>query len=109
MVVKDFGLAQILELDEDGTSEANVVSADFADPYVLLVKDDQTIKLLSADESGDLEEIEQGDQPKASKWTSGSLYDDSNDLFRLEFGEDEEASNILLFLLTAGGGLHVSY
>ena len=84
-----------------------MVAASFADPYVLLVKDDQSISILAADESGDLEELQQGEKIKNEKWNSGSLYDDANDALRLEFSEDEEASNVLLFLLTSHGGLQV--
>ena len=84
-----------------------MVAASFADPYVLLVKDDQSMSILAADESGDLEELQQGEKIKNEKWNSGSLYDDANDALRLEFSEDEEASNVLLFLLTSHGGLQV--
>ena len=83
------------------------MATSFADPYVLLIKDDQSISVLAADESGDLEELQQGDKVKHEKWTSGSLYDDANDALRLEFSEDEEASNVLLFLVTSNGGLQV--
>lgn len=105
----DFGLAQILELDEDNVSDAQVKAASFADPYVLLVKDDQSISVLAADESGDLEELQQGSTMKEGKWSSGSLYDDANDILQLEFSEEDEASNILLFMLTSNGGLQVCH
>ena len=41
---------------------------------------------------------------------SGSLYEDPNDALRLEFPEDsdDEASNVLMFLLSTAGGLQVS-
>ena len=74
----------------------------------MVVRDDRSIKVLVADESGDLEEVEQGHSLRATRWTSGSLYDDANDILRLEFGDEDDASNVLLFLLTAEGGLHVS-
>ncbi len=66
--------------------------------------------ILKADEKGDLEEIERGESSLRSKWLSGSLYEDSNDVLRLESGEDDddEAGNVLMFLLTIGGGLQVS-
>ena len=65
--------------------------------------------VLNADESGDLDEVERGDFLLEHKWTSGSLYDDSSDTFRLESEDDEEeaAGNFLLFLLSIDGGLHV--
>lgn len=88
-----------------------MIRASFLDPYVLLIKNDLSIVLLTADETGDLDEIEQGDSLKEGKWSSGYLYEDSNDIFRLEFGEDseDEAGNVLMFLLSAVGGLHVCY
>ena len=74
------------------------------------MRDDGSLASLRADESGDLEEIEQGSSIKEAKWTSTSLYEDSNDVFRLEYGDDsdDEAGNVLLFLLSTAGGLHVS-
>ena len=40
---------------------------------------------------------------------SGSLYEDSSDVLRLEFPEEseDEAGNVLMFLLSAKGGLQV--
>ena len=66
--------------------------------------------VLKADETGDLEEVERGETVSELKWLSGSLYEDSNDVLRLESGdeEDDEAGNVLMFLLAAGGGLQVS-
>ena len=66
--------------------------------------------VLIADENGDLEEIERGETLSGSEWLSGSLYEDSNDVLRLESGDedDDEAGNVLMFLLATGGGLQVS-
>ena len=72
------------------------------------MKNDQSISIYSIDESGDLEEIQQGNNVEASSWVAGSLFDDANDTLRLEFDEDEEVSNVLLFLVTVDGGLQVS-
>lgn len=38
------------------------------------------------------------------------MYEDSNDALRLDYPEDEddEVGNVLLFLLSVTGGLHVS-
>jgi len=77
---------------------------------VLLLRDDSSVMILKADEKGDLEEIERGETVLGSKWLSGSLYEDSNDVLRLESGEedDDESGNVLVFLLATGGGLQVS-
>ena len=89
--------------------EIKVSSASFADPYVLLVKDDQSLTILTVDESGDLDEVEQSGEFNGARWLSGSLYEDSSDVLRLDYGseDEEEASNVLMFLLSASGGLQV--
>ena len=84
------------------------MSASFADPFILLVKDDQSLTILTADETGDLDEVAKGEKIESAKWSSGSLYEDSNDVLRLDYSDDEEeSSNVLMFLLTAIGGLQV--
>ena len=109
-VSEDLGLAQIFPLaDEDNSSPPYVVGTSFADPFILIAKSDGSLSFLRADESGDLDEIEQSDALTNQKWISGCLYEDLNDVFRLEFSDDEEdVSNVLAFLSSASGGLHVS-
>lgn len=110
LTISDLGLAQIYPLtDEESDTGPKVVSASFADPYVLLIRDDSSAVVLTADESGDLDEVSQSEAFKAGNWLSGSLYEDSNDVLRLEYPEEseDEASNVLMFLLTAKGGLQV--
>ena len=110
LTTSDLGLAQIYPLaDEESDAGPKVVSASFGDPYVLLVRDDSSAVVLTADESGDLDEVSQSNAFKAGKWLSGSLYEDSNDILRLEYPEEseDEAGNVLMFLLTAKGGLQV--
>ncbi|MCJ1428150.1 mRNA cleavage and polyadenylation factor subunit [Sticta canariensis] len=105
-----FGLAQIFPMTDDATgAEPKVIFADFSDPYVLLTRDDSSVMVLRADESGDLDEVEQGEAVREEKWVSGSLYEDSNDVLRLETGDDseDEAGNVLMFLLSGGGGLQI--
>lgn len=97
--------------DDVTGAEPKVFSATFADPYVLLVRDDMRIVVLKADESGDLDEIEQETASRERKWLSGSLYEDSNDVLRLESDDDneDEAGNVLMFLLNIQGGLEVGF
>ncbi|CAF9940116.1 MAG: mRNA cleavage and polyadenylation factor subunit, partial [Alectoria fallacina] len=107
---QDLGLAQIYPLtDEESDTGPTVMSASFADPYVLLIRDDSSAVILTADENGDLDEVSQSQAFKAGKWQSGSLYEDSNDILRLEYPEEseDEAGNVLMFLLNAKGGLQV--
>lgn len=109
--MEDLSLSQIFPLNNEESEDGpQVISACFAEPYLLVVRDDQSIRLLRADESGDLDEIEQQANVKEGKWVSGSMYEDSNDAMRLEYPEDEndEVGNVLLFLLNATSGLHVS-
>ncbi|SLM34071.1 Cleavage/polyadenylation specificity factor, A subunit, C-terminal [Lasallia pustulata] len=106
----DLSLAQIFPMTDEVTgAEPKIISASFADPYVLLIRDDASVMVLKADESGDLDEVERGDDLLTTKWLSGSLYEDADDCFRL--GPDEESEddivNVLVFLLSAEGGLYI--
>ncbi|MCJ1355725.1 MAG: mRNA cleavage and polyadenylation factor subunit [Icmadophila ericetorum] len=106
----DLGLAQIFPMaDDDSAPGPKIIAASFAEPYILLIRDDDSAMVLKAEESGDLEEVEGGALFQSTPWVSGSLFDDSNDIFRLESdeGSDDEAGNILMFLLSAGGGLKI--
>ena len=110
LTISDLGLAQIYPLtDIESDAGPKVIRASFADPYVLLIRDDSSAIVLTADENGDLDEISQSEPFKAGNWLSGSLYEDSNDVLRLEYPEEseDEAGNVLMFLLNARGGLHV--
>ncbi|MCJ1395282.1 mRNA cleavage and polyadenylation factor subunit [Xylographa bjoerkii] len=107
----DLSLAQIFPISEDPTPEdPRIVAASFAEPYLLLLRDDSKTMLLKADDAGELEEVEQGDRLSSTGWLSISLFDDSNDVFRLA-GEEEEAddegSSVLMFLLNVNGGLQI--
>lgn len=90
--------------------ESNVVNATFMEPFVLLMVDDFKICVLGPDDMGNLDVLEQGKRLLDERWISGSLYDDTNDIFRLQYDdvEGEEAGHVLMFLLTSAGGLHVS-
>ncbi|KAL8852861.1 MAG: hypothetical protein Q9221_002237 [Calogaya cf. arnoldii] len=104
----NFSLAQIFPMtDEDTGAEPQIISASFSDPFVLLIRDDESILVLRADESGDLDEVEQGDDLRQKGFKAGSLYEDANDVFRLESDAEieDDAGNVLMFLLTVAGGL----
>ena len=97
--------------DETTGAEPKAISASFTETYVLLVRDDFSVMILRAEEGGDLDELERGDSLNTTHWISGSLYEDSNDNFRLESDEndvdDEDGGNVLMFLLSDKGGLQV--
>ena len=99
-------------MDDVTDSDPKVVGASFLDPFILLTMDDRTIRVASLDESGDLELLEQKDNLLGGRWLSGSLYEDANDVFRLQYDDDDEegeTGNILMFLLSTAGGLHVRF
>ncbi len=107
--VSDFGLSQILPLNEDddrSTSQPKIISASFTDPHVLVLRDDFSAIVLTTDERG---EIDDTIKQVEGSWLSGSLYEDSNDILRLDYPEesDEDAGNVLMFLLSTAGGLQV--
>ncbi|ODH13612.1 hypothetical protein ACO22_07085 [Paracoccidioides brasiliensis] len=104
------GLAQIYPVwDEDTSEERSVVHASFADPYVLIIRDDSSILLLQADESGDLDEIETDGIIESTTWISGSLYQDKYRSFLSYEGTPNRkpSDNVLLFLLNSESKLYI--
>ncbi|KAL1982296.1 hypothetical protein VTN96DRAFT_1454 [Rasamsonia emersonii] len=94
------GLAQIYPVwDEDTSDERIAVSASFADPYLLILRDDASVLLLQADESGDLDEVPLNDEISSKSWLSGCLYADNSGMFSPI--ETDSQGNIHLFLLNA--------
>jgi cleavage and polyadenylation specificity factor subunit 1 len=86
--VLDFGLAQIWPIvDEETLAYAKAISASFADPYVLILKDDYSILLLKTDKKGELDEIDLGPHLIDGKYISGSLYSDRQGLFARHDGQ----------------------
>ncbi|EKD18229.1 uncharacterized protein L3040_007600 [Drepanopeziza brunnea f. sp. 'multigermtubi'] len=107
----NLGLAQILPMyDDDTGAEPKIVSASFADPYLLLFRDDSSIFVAQSDENNELEEIEREDDALlATKWLTGCLYADSRGVFapvQSDKGQKVE-ENVMMFLLSAGGALHI--
>lgn len=103
-------MAQIVQFAEDTIENApKAIAASIAEPFIIVLQEDGRLKILRADDSGDLEEIE-GPDSQTTKWQSGSLFDDVNDVFRLtdDAMEEGDSSSVLMFLLTTEGGLQVS-
>lgn len=113
----DLGLAQIIPMyDDDTGAEPKIISASFADPYVLLLRDDSSIFVAQCDADNELEEIEREDDALLStKWLTGCLYDDTSRIFapahvkKDQEQEKKSGENVMMFLLSAGGALHVSF
>lgn len=107
----DLGLAQILPMFDDETgAEPKIVSASFADPFVLLLRDDSSIYVAQCDEDNELEELEREDDLLLStKWLTGCLYDDRSGAFSSSSTPDTTSTkNKVMFLLSAEGTLVVS-
>lgn len=98
----DLGLAQIYPVwDEDTSEERMAVSASFADPYLAILRDDSSLLLLQADDSGDLDEVTTKEPIASTKWLSCCLYEDTHKTFSTQ-------DDFLLFLLNSEGKLFVS-
>lgn len=97
-------------LDEETGAEPRVVSASIADPYLLLVRDDSSVFVAQIDSNNELEEVEKVDDNLLStRWLAGCLYNDTKGTFKPTAGNNGvEADNIMMFLLSAAGALHVS-
>lgn len=108
----DLGLAQILPMyDDDTGAEPKILSASFADPFLLLCRDDSSIFVAHCDDNNELDEIEREDDALlATKWLTGCLYFDLKGVFApLHSDKSKKAGhNVMMFLLSAGGALHVS-
>jgi hypothetical protein len=98
-------------LDEETGVEPRVNSASIADPYLLLVRDDASIYVAEIDNNLELEELEkEGKALVTTKWLAGCLYIDTSKVFAEEVSakKGKAKDSVLMFLLSAGGALHVS-
>ena len=108
----DLGLAQILPMfDEEQGTEPKIVSANIAEPFLLLIRDDASIFLARCDEDNELEEVEREDDfLLKNKWLSGCLYSDTTGIFaktQTDKGLAQEES-VIMCLLNSEGALYVS-
>ncbi|KAL1854746.1 mRNA cleavage and polyadenylation factor subunit [Paecilomyces lecythidis] len=95
----NLGLAQIYPVwDEDTSDERVVVAASFADPYLVILRDDATLLILQTDASGDLDEVTLPEEINEARWLSCSLYKDTQSFFSLS-ASAENADSFLLFAL----------
>jgi len=98
--------------DEDTGAEPKIISASFADPFLLLIRDDSSVFVARCDDDNELEELDREDDGLLStKWLTGCLYADTTGVFApVQSDKGLKASeNILMFLLSAGGALHVRF
>ncbi|TQS38506.1 hypothetical protein Golomagni_00986 [Golovinomyces magnicellulatus] len=108
----DLGLAQIMPMcDDDTGAEPKILSASFADPFLLLVRDDSSIFVAQCDENNELEEIEKVEQILLNtKWLAGCIYKDIAGVFasaQVEKKDTTRGKDVMMFLLSAGGALYI--
>lgn len=84
-------------VDEETDEERKIVASSFCDPYILLIKDDNTSMVLKLDKKGELDEVEGTDTFKASEWISGCIH------------QQIEAQHPLIYLLNAKGTMNVRH
>jgi len=81
--------------DEESEEEFRIINASFADPYMLILRDDSSVKIYKASGSDEIEELE-GSGIASSKWLSASLFKSST------------VPDVYSVLLSPEGGLYVS-
>ncbi len=86
---------QILPMeDEESGNELNVINASFADPYLLILREDSSVKIFKATGDGELEDVE-ATGLSGTSWLSASLF------------KSTSFTEVFAFLLTPEGGLRV--
>lgn len=98
-------------LDEETGAEPRVNSASIADPYLLLVRDDASVCITKIDKNLELDELEKdGSALSSTKWATGCLYEDKSGIFARARSDKGTGAgeNIMMFLLSKTGALHVS-
>jgi cleavage and polyadenylation specificity factor subunit 1 len=86
---------QILPMeDEESGDEINIINASFADPYLLILREDSSVKIFKATGDGELEDVE-ATGLSGTPWLSASLF------------KSASFTEVFAFLLTPEGGLRV--
>ena len=108
----DFSLTQILPISDESDNDVDIIATSVVEPFILLQRSDHRLTLLRVDNNGELEEIEDTGALPDTRWKSGALFDDVNDVFRLSLegeNEEDELISVLMFLIDIRGGLQVSH
>ena len=86
---------QMIAMEDDETEdELQIIAASFADPYLLILREDSSGKIFKAS-AAEVEDME-WEALSSKKWLSGSLFRSSN------------LSDVFAFLLSPEGNLQVS-
>ncbi|KAK5702243.1 mRNA cleavage and polyadenylation factor subunit [Elasticomyces elasticus] len=72
----ELGLSQIIPMtDDEGDQELGVVGTSFADPYLLVLRDDSSVVVLKVDEAGEVEPLDlEGSALGQGRWVSGCVF-----------------------------------
>ncbi|KAF2001233.1 hypothetical protein P154DRAFT_619566 [Amniculicola lignicola CBS 123094] len=90
----ELNMDQIIPMEDEEGDELRVLNASFADPYLLILREDSSVKVFKASGSGEVEELDCSGLT-STKWLSASLFRSST------------IPDVYLFLLTPEGGLQV--
>ena len=83
-------------LDEETDAELKVSHASFLDPYILLIRNDNSAMLLKADARGEFDEVPGGAEFASKQWRSGAIHKLST-----------AGSDAMLYVLSNQSQLHV--
>ncbi|KAF1912529.1 protein CFT1 [Ampelomyces quisqualis] len=91
----ELGMQQIIPMeDEETNNELNIINASFADPYLLIQREDSSVKIYKASGDGELEDLD-ATGLASTQWLSASLFQSSS------------FTEVFAFLLTPEGGLRI--
>jgi cleavage and polyadenylation specificity factor subunit 1 len=88
--------------------DPKVIAATFAEPYIVLLRDDSSVIILNLDDDGELQDLAVFGSISRTRYCSAALYDDTNDIFQLSRDDVDEPTSVLLFLVDVDGCLCVS-
>jgi cleavage and polyadenylation specificity factor subunit 1 len=92
---QDLNLDQLIPMeDEENGVELRIISSSFADPYLLILREDSSVKVFKANDTGEIEELE-CPEISSTKWLYASLFQSSI------------VQDVFAFLLMPEGGLKV--
>jgi cleavage and polyadenylation specificity factor subunit 1 len=96
-------------LDEDTGAEPKILTTSFSDPYLLIIRNDGSLLILEADESGDLDAVALEGAVSSQKWLAGSLYHDKAGILANEQNNSSHSAkdDTFMFVLNDNGALQV--
>ncbi|KAF8477455.1 CPSF A subunit region-domain-containing protein [Kalaharituber pfeilii] len=107
----DLQLAQIIPMyNEETGEEPAIIKASFADPYLLLVRNDGSVMVHVCDgQTLEMEEVTlRSELLRSTKYTSGALFSASpGSILPPQQGKEDTKNRSLCFLLTSDGGLQI--